>query len=402
MYLVPIILWVLDPGYAEWDAYTVRMTHDVVLISTLTVFCAISVTALGFYIGQNSKVKINFGKNLFSFESLRVFCLFYGFLYFTLYLVIIFLSGGIGDFIAQGIESRGGGSSLGLSGYIRYFLISGEVFIPYAILFAFKTRGYRLIKIIFFLLFLFAVFTVSISTGSRAALIYPFMVLFFYWLLCSERLNVKLLLAGVFVFIVGLTSVNYAKVFLYGVPMPDHTFESFLNSAVSVTYHAFSYFKHYLITIAVVYSDPEVYEFPRAGLDYFRAFVEVLPGVGKHDVDFLGLTSIPAELNKEYLGGTGYVPPGWIAFALMNGGMIFLVIYGIFSSFLGGVVDRSLPVDSSNRGVAAAHKVLFFFAWFRIFYAQDPWQVLLANFGIYLMILVWLFSFRVRFVFGKK
>lgn len=402
MYFIPISLWWLHPDYHEWNSYVINLNLEIAILASIVLLGVSIFTAFGFYLGQNSNIRINLGRRLLDPDSISRFVIIYTSIYFLSYIAALLLSGGVFKFVSSGIGSRVGEASMGLSGYIRYFLVSGEVFIPYLLIFTVGTKRYRIIKFIVLLAFIFAVFSVAVSTGSRAALIYPFMVVFFYWLLWSGKLTSKLLFFAPFVIFLGLLSINYAKVFLYDISTPMYEPMSLSDSLINMVYYAFSYFKHYLITIGVALKNPEVYEYPRAGIDYLRALIEVFPGVGKSDVDFLGLTSMPAELNKEYLGGNGYVPPGWVAFALMSGGVPFLILYCLFSSFIGGVIDRSFPVFNVNRKILAAHKVLFFYLWFRVFYAQDPWQVFLANFGLYLIFFVWLIAFRYPLVIQRK
>jgi hypothetical protein len=394
MYIIPMLVWVVDPGYDQWFRYNVAMDEKVVSWAAVVVLLVVFVSALGFVFGSKLKISIRLPRSVLSPSRTSLFVSVYLAVYFGIFLIAIVLSGGFARFVQLGLESRGEGSYLGLSGYLRYFLVSAELFLPFLLVYAFYLNKINFNRLLVFIVFFLAVMLVAISTGSRAAIIYPFMLIFFFLFNASKHIRLFVPVIAILIFLAATLSVNYLRIVYYGNPQPEDGVMSSLGVLMDDIKFMFSYFKHYIITIYTSIFDGGGYEFPRLGLDVLRAIISAAPGVGKSDVDVLWLTSMPAQINKEYLGGLGYVPPGWIAYSLMSGSIPGLVLYVFLAFVVGGVLNRLIQdLFVYSKPIMSANMVLIFYVWYRVFFAQDPWQVVLANAGIYLIFLTWVVVF---------
>ena len=396
MYIIPIFVWVVDPNYDQWFRYNIAMDEEVVSYASFVILLVVLLSAIGFLFGNRLKTSKRLPYLVLDPHRMSFFVSIYLSIYFSIFLITIVLSGGPVQFIQLGLASRGGGSYLGIGGYLRYFLVSAEIFLPFVLVQTFYSNRFHFFIFFKFIIFFLAVLVVAISTGSRAAIIYPFMIMMFFLINATKHIRLFIPALAALIFFGAVLSVNYIRILYYGNPQPVHGVMSSIDILISDIKFMFSYFKHYIITIYTSTFQGWVYEFPRLGLDVFRAIISAIPGVGKNDVDYLWLTSMPAQINKEYLGGLGYVPPGWVAYSLMSGGVPGLILYVFFAFTVGGIINRWIQgVFIYSRPIMSANMTLVFYVWYRIFFAQDPWQVVLANAGIYLIFFLWALVFLI-------
>jgi len=388
MYLFPYITWQLFPENAAWDGYRFGLKNGLSLFVLFSMVASFVLVYVGFIVGG----RVRFISILAQYPvEPKVHKILLLTTVLLLMLVAVVLSfGGLSAYLVESILSRSDESNLGLAGYFGYFLSSME-FLSYVWLGLYIAYR-RKIYVFLFAVCFFSSMLISLSTGSRAAIIYPLLfLLFFIFGISKKSLDFKSLILAFSITLIGVYAISEARIWYYDLSRQtdlrvDREFN--LKDAVILIP---AYFKHYLITIERALADPFVYQAPRLWIDYFRAAVSVLPGFGWNNgtVDFFGYTHTIAVLNRDYLGGNGYVPAGWIASALINASFLGLIIQSLVAGFVGGVLNRCFL---KNIGFGAtqfnyAICLVMMTLWYRLFFAQDPWQVFLPNFGIFLLAL---------------
>lgn len=302
----------------------------------------------------------------------------------------VYSKGGIREYIINGILSREFGGDGGIAAYFRYFLVGGELIVVLLLGLAMELKKNYILKVLPVLAFCASII-VALSTGSRAAVVYPLMFVFiFFYGVEERRLVLKNYLAFIILVILAVYAIGFGGQLYY-----DYSRFNDLNisddfSLSEKFLEIPAYFQHYLITIDQAINNPDVYQFPRLWIDYPRALLDALPGYGWDDgsLDVFGYTSMIAEINKKYLYGNGFVPPGWIGAALINGWFFGLILQGFFAGWVGGKLNNIIfgPGKTPLRPYKFAVAVVVMTAWYRVFFAQDPWQVVLANFGLYFLL----------------
>lgn len=397
-YCAPLILWFIYRGDDVWFGYRFGLDSGGswwVIGSLATAFFAVF---LGYVYssGKKTKIRVEMRGRKVVFKWLFI----YTALYLLLLVVSVYSKGGVSGYIVDGIFSREAGGDSSFSAYASYFLVGGDLIVVLWLGFI-RSAESKLWPIFFSAITFFAVIVVALSTGSRAAIIYPVLFVFIYFNgVAQKRVNYKSHFVFVILIIISVYSVGaggklyygYAR---YGILDFSESFD-FGDELLGV----FAYYKHYLITIDQSISNPAVYQFPRLWIDYPRAVLDALPGYSWSDgsLDMFGYTSIIAELNKNHLYGNGYVPPGWIAGALINGWFIGVFLQGFLAGWVGGKMNCLMFKfkDSGSEKYIFAVAILLMTVWHRIFFAQDPWQIFLANFGLYCLLFFVLKTVSIR------
>lgn len=413
-YLLPAVFWSLDPTGSNWATYYFGPEMGLSWLVFFVLATAYISVSLGYGLSRKLAIVRNYSLFIGAPSTGRRLVFFYALVVSLVFLLIVVYSGGYAGFIRSGIASRYGEADLGLAGYLRYFLTFSELL--FVLLLGLSIQRPSVSSFLLAGLILFIAISIAISTGGRAALVYVALIPLFFVIVLRRhvfRLG-PLLLVGVILFFAPLVVQSgneflrevrsgiwgYELLYIVLGPIINEGIEGYFSSWGAV----FSYYKHYLISIGVFFESPSVYEVPRVGLDYVRAIVAITPGVSgpAGHVDVGWLSSVPSEINRKALGGLGYVPPGWVAFALMNGGVGWLMLHGFLAGVIGGAVN-SWVFDTHDRmmPVRVAIGMVFMFAWYRVFFAQDPWEVVLGSLGVLVLSVFVILGFSLR-LRGKR
>lgn len=107
---------------------------------------------------------------------------------------------------------------------------------------------------------------------------------------------------------------------------------------------------HYLFTISEFFQAPSIFNYPRLGSDILSGLLLIIPGSsGEH----YGLATLPDVVNQEVMGKTnGYIPPGWIGWSLIDGGIPYLTIKLFISALICSFIDKSyINLSKTTSGV---------------------------------------------------
>lgn len=386
MYLFPIFLWIAFPSVEVWGKYRFGIEVGAAWDVIFTIFFAYFLVYLGFRLGMRSRATKLYSFGIASTPRLLYLHLL-SFFFIICFFWALYNAGGIHGYIAKGILARSFEESMGLAGYLTVMLNGIEYFayLWLALGIFFKKKIYYFYFVIFFVIS----YVISLSSGSREALIYPILFLIFF-VYGAFGGSLKLYFSALLVLFFAVFVISESRHFFYeysrGAALDwGEDFDPLLGIL-----GLFAYYEHYLITVGEAIYNIGVYEGPRLWIDYFRVFLDATPGISwaSGDLDVFGYTKIIAEINRIYLGGIGYVPPGWIGASIINGWIFGLVVQSLIAGWFGGVLNSIFLKHRHGSAWVLQFLLAYMFMnfWYRIFFAQDPWQILIPNFGMALIV----------------
>ncbi|MGK0270223.1 MAG: hypothetical protein ACI88H_000866 [Cocleimonas sp.] len=352
-YVITLMLWGIVPENFSHLPYSLSYNASEKL-EVILVFYAAYFLFLVFYYFINL-VKFKFLIKFYSInqtyfkldKKVLLICSF-----FCLIVVFnIFYTGSISDYISAGNEARHNQVSFGLGGYLNYFL-SASLSIFILLSFVYVSSNNISIKAII-LFFAFILFIGMLSRGGRGGIVFTVIYLIIYlYSIDIFKLKVKnvfvVIFSSVFILFVIYNLRNITHNFMvgnevfYGVDLLNF-FDSFTN----VIIYPFTYSVHKIFIVSEFYSDPEIYHYPRLGVDIIAGFAIVIPGVSGES---LGLPVLPDIINQTVMGkDNGYIPPGWVGWSLTDGNVPFLFFKLFWSAFFCVLLDKSYKLIAIDR-----------------------------------------------------
>lgn len=357
-YIFPTLVFLAEPSlYYEWKFLSVYPK----VLDLFIVFLAILVGYLSIVVGyvlaskksfkQYPTIKFKYGEQS---QFLMVL------IFFIISLFAFFLyahgHGGIIDLILSGKDIRAKREHAGIFQYFGY-LASGLT-LSMLLFYSFKSYSqnhnvHKWAKRLFIVALVSALFY-AVGTAGRGniGMIFVYLVLL-YFIMHPPQLNIKTLI-NVFIFTMFMyLLILYGKSALWTLyALADGPFayiDAFTkhrewygsqNTSDGIIQYLVGFFSekdHPLVSLYVSLSHPDAYQAPRYFLDWPRAFVELIPGISQPE--FI-VSSTPSGLGRDFFGTSGYVPPGWIAMRIINGGFGWLLIASFISGYLGGWLNK--------------------------------------------------------------
>lgn len=396
-YLMPAFLWALIPNvFADNMSYGLHYNAA----STKEVAFIIYFSYISFALFYFGMKKIRFpyllsfkgwgdmSDSYFSNWKLVVVILFFP----LVVLLNITLVGDVSEYMAASTEARHVKTQFGIAGYFNY-LLSGTLFAVIASLFLLGNKqGWTFKLLIFISFFLLAIGL--LARGGRAGivgvLIYSMVFLYYQG---SLRPNIMGLIILSFTAFCSLFAIYFLRKIGANIVSGEsllHGIEinSFFNSVGAVLLYPFQYFAHYLFVIVEFFKDPDLYGFPRLGVDIISGAVLMLPGLNGVDV---GLPVLPDIISQSVMKAyNGYIPPGWIGWALMDGGLLFLVFKIFYSALICLFFDKSYRYIGLTEFGRLVYFLLIMFVVDFIFKGTST-NLFRGNLGQILFILMLLF-----------
>ena len=157
----------------------------------------------------------------------------------------------------------------------------------------------------------------------------------------------------------------------------------------SALLHVFQYSAHKLFIIVEIFKNPEIYNYPRLGSDNLSAVLLTLPGVNTSNT---GLYILPEVISQKIMGkDNGSIPPGWIGWALLNGGYCWLFLKMIVAAYLGATLDKSKVnfINSLGDKLGAYFYFILVLFLYWVLFASGATNLLRSKIGlvIFLMLL---------------
>src|SRR5699024_9293574 len=232
------------------------------------------------------KIKLLYDEKTTSDRMLYIFGL-YGFII----CVSIIISGGINNYIVASLEGRHNNVYQGLVGYLNYLISPANFIAAGCLFFLFNRKKYKLekTKTIVTFLILSACLIGLIAKGGRASIVYALL----YTALLMYQFNKKIINAkNIFAFFLtaigGLFIISYLRRIsnnlmfgreaLYGI-----NWDNFIDNTKSILIAPFKYYNHYFYTITEFLKDPDIYNFPRLGVDTLSGLILLVPGIKGED-----------------------------------------------------------------------------------------------------------------------
>lgn len=348
-YLLPSALWVTFPEtFFEGVAYQLyyNPAQSIEVIASLLIGYFIFFVSYSLF----SRSKLPFLVSIVPLKSCRSIVRSITFIIImSCFLVVIgiVLMNGVGNFISAGIEARHNHSGFGVVGYFRYFYSIFPILFIAAMLFLVERRQLKLSRSFVFLMFFVLIlgWVALISNGGRGGLVSVVInIVFFLYMIGKIKVNIKQILVGFLVLylmlfvVLELHSISSAVLRGDAINLVGR-FNTFFDKIGKAFLSVFQYSAHYLYIITEWFVEPSLYNYPRLGSDNITAFVLLAPGF---DAVSVGLYDIPDNISQEVMGKTnGAIPPGWIGWALLNGGFVWLFFKVIYSAFFAALLDKS-------------------------------------------------------------
>ena len=348
-YLVPCVLWSADPdGFSHDLPY--NLTYNPT--ATLEVSSALFISYFGFCVSYFTFYRTNLRFyitpiKMYDYKGILRRFIFIMILFVILVFVGIVLMGGLGDFIAAGIESRHTHSSYGLVGYFSYFYNAFPLFfIAIALFVSFKnsmqfSKCYYAIMLIVIGVGMLAL----LSRGGRTGLVFLLLnVIFYLYMIGKLKFNFKNLLLITFVSLFSLFIISemhhISAALIYDTELAlTEKLELFPSKIGVAILEIFQYSAHRLYIIVEIFSKEELYNYPRLGSDNLSGLLILIPGSLSSN---LGLYVLPDYVSQQVMGKyNGDIPPGWIGWALLNGGYLWLLLKTIIAAYFAVVLDKS-------------------------------------------------------------
>lgn len=301
----------------------------------------------------------------------------------------IFSSGGVSQYIAYGNEARHNKVSFGIGGYFNYLLSSTDFLIVLLSFLYLSTKRFVLKFLISVMVLL--LFVGMLSRGGRGGIVFSIIYLMiFMYSMGYVRVRFRTLLALFVSSIVVLFVVFYMRKITQNIMLGENflndiDFVLFLNSLGDIVIYPFKYPVHMIYTVSEFFNNPYIYNYPRLGADIMSAFALVIPGVSGTD---FGLPVLPDIINQSVMGKTnGYIPPGWVAWALIDGGVIFLILKLFWSALFCVFIDKSYRLIAIDPLGKAVYFILALFL-IDILFVGTAMNLVRGNLGSLLLLLL--------------
>src|SRR5690606_4753753 len=158
----------------------------------------------------------------------------------------------------------------------------------------------------------------------------------------------------------------------------------------------FQYFSHYIFIIVEASSAPDVYSYPRLGSDNLHSLIIAVPGMDGTNV---GLPELPDTISQDVMGKhNGAIPPGWMGWALINGGYFWLLIKVFYSSAIAAIIDGSKDYIVRSCGYFLGSYIYFILLLmvFNFLFSATAASMVRGNVGVFVYFLALLFFPFVR------
>lgn len=411
-YIAPAVVFLWDKTqYQKWRFFSVVPEAPESVTVLAVILFAYMVLVFSFSLGRKAPIAVRgeinavYGEGTFLFLFLMylVFCIVFFFLY-------THGLGGTKTAILNAAEVRAGRLHGGIYQYSRYFMQSLPV-LSVGFLSIYLQSDFRQIrqkaKWLFCVSFCFSLLY-ALSTGGRGNIGTVFLLPLILTLNNGRGITFKKCVYGGFFVLFILLLVVYGKSVIWRLNyLAEGNFSTFANEVIlhaqrySSSYGetATNFFRnvdHTLSSIYTTLADPEFFQIPRLFFDWPRAFFSLIPGVNQPEAL---LSSTPSGLMRDYflhkLPEIGYVPPGWIAMQLMNGGFFWLTLGTFLSGYIGGALDCLLA-----RNLIKSPAISFFYIFFMLLWnnsiAPDPFMFFLPNIGNFFICLMFIRLYRLR------
>lgn len=406
-YLLPATIYLINTeNYESWRFLSVVPQAG----NSLAVFIAILIGYVSIFSGfqLGSRLRLSAYPRLMYKYGERTQFLFIALPFFIITLASLCIyaygHGGFLELLLGGKEIRAGRQQAGVYQYFTYFA-SGIVFAMLTF-FGFyrlsKHVNLRRLSILFLFLSFFFALIYAFGTAGRGSIGTVFLMLFFFWLnLQSPKFSAKkiamFLIFGCFVFLL----VTYGKSLLWTL---DHLRDGPLAFWQAFQEHRAWYVgvsenshildrliafirnvDHGIVSVYLAIYSPDIYHSPRLFFDWPRAFFEIIPGISQPDFIVSGT---PSSLNRDYLGVEGYVPPGWVAMKVINGGLIWLAFGSFIAGFVGGWVERFLLQNLFASPMMPGLLIIIAYFWKDSIVGPDPFMFVMPNLTLFLLMLL--------------
>jgi len=360
-YVITLVLWGLTPEKFSRIPYSLTYNASEEIEVIFVFYAAYFLFVAFYYFFDLIKFKLLFDFSHFdkSFLNLNnrilLICSFFC-------LIVIFnivYTGGVSDYISAGNEARHNQVSFGIGGYLNYFLSASlSVFILLSFVYISSNRISTKALVFLFALILFIG---MLSRGGRGGIVFSVIYIIIYlYSMGLFRLKVKnviiVTISSIFVLFIIYNLRHITNNFMSG----DDVFSgidlfSFFESFSNVIIYPFTYAVHKIFIVSEFYSNPELYHYPRLGADLVSGFAIVIPGISGES---LGLPVLPDIISQTVMGkDNGYIPPGWVGWALIDGNIPFLFFKLLWSAFFCVLLDKSYRLIAKDQ----FGKTIYFF-----------------------------------------
>lgn len=412
-YLLPPILFLSDPTqYGNWRFLSVVPQAA----GSVFVFLVIAIGYLsiitGFHAGQMlpNKQTVRLEFTLSEKWQFRIV-----FIYFLFSMLCFFLyaygHGGLIELILSGKDIRGNRADAELMQYFgvvaRGLNSSMLFFFSFSLLSQY--RGLRSISKKMFILSFFLALINAIGTAGRGNIGMVFIYLLFLWFNVKRPKLSKsnFMLITIFVLFIFFL-VTYGKSAIWSLTYLNDGPATYINAVIDHKDRyvslggddAYDYLigfarnmDHPVVSAYTSLNKPEVYQSYRLFFDWIRAILDILPGVQTPE---LFVSSTPSALNREFLGVEGYVPPGWIAMKIINGGVLWLFFGSVLAGIIGGYINRFLILNFRASPLVPATFLIMGFFWKDNIVSPDPFMVFLPNLSVLMMFFLISLVFKIK------
>lgn len=414
-YLAPPIVFIANPALAgEWRFLSLvpqAATSGLVLAAIVVGYLALN---LGFHIGARQPAQ-SYPKITFRYGTRTQLVCLVVFMVVSLaaFLVYAFGHGGIIELVLTGKDVRTQRQHAGIMQYFGYFAAG----LPVAAMLFFSfwrcgPRNTRRWALVIFGLTLAAALAYALGTAGRGNIGFIFLGLLITWLNLDRRgitlkKSIVITLFAVFVFLL----ITYGKSAIWTLGALaggiQAYFDAFLShrawyasaagqEGLGITLVDFlRNIDHALVSVFTCLQHPEAYQAPRLFFDWPRALVEIVPGISQPE---FVVSQTPSGLNRDFFGTQGYVPPGWIAMKLINGGFPWLVLGTFISGGIGGYLNRAIWAAWGTSPLVPGLFTFLAFFWKDYIVGPDPFMVVMSNlpFFVLAVCLGWLLVIRVN------
>lgn len=414
-YLAPLIAFLANPTLTgDWRFLALvpeAASSGLVLAAIVIGYLSLIV---GFHIGMRQRAEAypEFG---FRYGTRTQFVCLLAFLIVGLvaFLAYAFGHGGILELVLKGKDIRTQRQHAGVMQYFGYF--AAGLPIAAMLFFSFWRCSHRVMRrwawIAFGVSFLTSL-AYALGTAGRGNIGFVVLAILITWLNMDRRgvtmkKSLVILLFAVFVFLL----VTYGKSAIWTLGALADGLPAYLDALVS---HRQWYataagsgglggtlvdflrnIDHAVVSIFTSLHYPEAYQAPRLFFDWPRALVELAPGVSQPE---FVVTDTPSGLNRAFFNADGYVPPGWVAMKLINGGVVWLALGTFIAGAIGGCMNRVIWTAWHASPMVPGLFTLIAFFWKDYIVGPDPFMVVMSNLPLFVLAvcLGWMLVVRVK------
>lgn len=393
-YSIPFFMWTAFPNNDLWYLTTNTKINESweVFIVLAAVYLTISTSYVFFGLSKlGSKLRIVRVNRAKAALLISVFIV----IYLVFFLLSILKYGSIFEYIKAGISSRAvmGGSTLGVVGYFRYILNGMILLLIIMLAYSWEYNKSLIYKFLIVLLF-FMIVVFSMHTGGRGSFAQTFLILILFHLYVNKVSKRNVLVGGLFV-LTGFVYIVLGKTLFFNIRTGRELLDgvSFkVSDLLENTVFIFSYFKYYLLSVLSSINEPSAYGTPRLGMDYILYMLSYIPGYNSYEyserIDVINQTLFNHT--------TGYIPPGWIAYSLINGGVFWLLGKCFLMSFVFYVFDQGAKKHGNYSYLTQSFYFVLFWILLKFITSGDGVSNAQPFFGYYLLLIGLLLTMRVR------